>query len=133
SVIRLRIALLWIILLRRGIDRPARLVAGLRDRRRRPQFVGIAVRRRFGERRNLQRELGAARAWAGNRRDPDDVRALLDLTGFHACGFGLGTPGFTLRRIEKTAAAACHRDENERADEIQGNSARHPRTKAELP
>jgi hypothetical protein len=34
--------------------------------------------------------------------------------------------------LEEAAAAACKRDENERADEIQGNSARHPRNVAEF-
>jgi hypothetical protein len=46
---------------------------------------------------------------------------------FQACDFGLGPPRFALRGLKKTATATRQRDKDEGADEIQTNSARHPR------
>ena len=56
----------------------------------------------------------------------DAIGAFLDRAGFQACDFGLGPPRFALG-LEKSTAAACQRNKDEGADEIQTNSARHPR------
>jgi hypothetical protein len=67
-------------------------------------------------------------AGAGNRVDPDQFGVLLDGAGLQAGDFGLGPPRFALRGLKKSTAAARQRDKDEGADEIQTNSARHPRT-----
>jgi hypothetical protein len=48
--------------------------------------------------------------------------------GFEACDLGLAPPGFPLGGLKETATTPCQRNEDEGADEIQTNSARHPRT-----
>jgi len=47
--------------------------------------------------------------------------------GFQACDLGLGPPRFALGGLKKSATATCQRNKDEGADEIQTNSARHPR------
>jgi hypothetical protein len=102
---------------------PARLIT---DRGRRAKVVvgkaeagGV-----FAERGNLERKICATRAGAGNRIDPDEIRAFLDGAGFQACDFGLGPPRLALLG-KKSAAAPRQRYKDEGADEIPTNSARH--------
>ena len=78
------------------------------------------------ERCDLERILRAAHAGAGNRLDPHHLKAFLDRAGFQACELGLGPPRLALGG-EESAAAACQRYKDEGADEVQTNSARHPR------
>ena len=82
----------------------------------------------FAECRDLERILRAANSGAGNRADPDQIGVFLDGAGLQAGDFGLGPPRFALRGLKKSTAAARQRDKDEGADEIQTNSARHPRT-----
>ena len=73
-----------------------------------------------------------ADAGAGNRLDPHDFKGFLDRAGFQACDLGLGPPRLALGGLEKSAAAACQRDKDEGADEVQTNSTRHPRNFGEF-
>ena len=99
----------------------------------RRSFVGKAeTAAAFAERCDLERKLRAADAGARNRVDPDQFRALLDRAGLQASDFGLGPPWLALRELKKSAAATRQRDKDEGADEIQTNSARHPRRLVEF-
>ena len=110
---------------RRARDRPTGLVADIAGR---PQaFVGkTEAADVFTKRRDLERVFRATNAGAGNRADTDPLRGLLDRAGFQASDFGLGPPGRALGGLKESAAAARQRYEDEGADEIQTNSARHP-------
>ena len=57
-----------------------------------------------GERRHVQRIVRATPAGTGNRVDSDQFRAFLDRAGLQASKFGLGTPGFALGGLKKSAA-----------------------------
>jgi len=112
---------------RRLRDGPARLSADACGRAE--AVVGkTEAAAAFAERRDLERILRATDAGAGNRVDPDQIGVLLDGAGLEAGDFGLGPPRFALRGLKKSTAAARQRDKDEGADEIQTNSARHPRT-----
>ena len=80
----------------------------------------------FAERCNLERIVRAADPRARNRTDPHQLGTLFDHAGFQASNLSLGSPWFALRR-KKSTAAARQRDKDEGADEVQTNSARHPR------
>ena len=75
---------------------------------------------------DLEWKFGAALAGSGNRVDANDVRTLLDRTGFQARLLCLGPPGFSFRGHE-TAAATSQRNEDKGADYEPTNSTRHPR------
>jgi hypothetical protein len=107
-------------------DWPARLIANVSGR---PGYVvGKAeAAAAFAERRDLERIFRAANSGARNRADPDQFGILFDGAGLQARNFRLGPPRFALRG-KKSAAAARQRDKDKGADEIQTNSARHPRT-----
>ena len=107
-------------------DRPARLIA---DGAGRPQIiVGKAETAvALAEGCDLERKLRAANTWARNRVDPDQIGVLFHRAGLQACDFGLGPPRFALLGLKKSATATRQRNKDEGADEIQTNSARHPR------
>jgi len=56
----------------------------------------------------------------------NNIKGFLHRAGFQACDFRLGPPRFSLG-LEKSTAAASQRNKDKGADEIQTNSARHPR------
>src|SRR5207302_7758987 len=100
---------------------------------RRPQIIIGKTERAsaFAKRCDLERIIGTAHAGTRDRIDADDFAAFLDRAGFQARDFGLGPPRLAFGG-EKSAAAASQRDKDKGADEIQANSARHPRRFARI-
>jgi hypothetical protein len=106
-------------------NRPAWLISNVR---RRPQIVDeTQAAAKFAEGRDLERIRRTTDPGTRDRANSHQLGVLLDRAGLQAREFGLGPPRFTLGGLKKSAAAACQRDKDEGADEIQANSARHPR------
>ena len=97
---------------------------------RRPHcLVVIGERSVVAQRRNAERVIDAARARPVDGRDAHPLRRFLEGAGIQTGGFRLVPPRFPLgEHIVAAAGENDQSDEDEGADEIPTNSARHART-----